>query len=144
MGDCLLHFAAKGKQTVTIYYLIQRGLDPRTVNKLGETAIYPACETGNIEIVSQLTQNKMVNDVREMLTNVDIFGNTCLHIAARDGNGEICKYLVKKYKRLLKLDNQEGKTPLSYAQDNNHIYASNVLIEAGGEATYYDRTRKIR
>ena len=52
------------------------------------------------------------------LDHQDKFGDTALHFAARDGQSEICEFLIKKNKRLVKFKNQEGKTPLSYANDN--------------------------
>jgi len=41
-----------------------------------------------------------------------------LHFAARDGQLEICDFLMKKNKKIARIKNQEGKTPLSYALEN--------------------------
>ena len=70
----------------------------------------------------------------------DKFGDTALHFAARDGQVEVCDFLIKKYKRLVKIKNQEGKTPLSYALDNAQSGCAQCIRSYEGEATYADRT----
>lgn len=47
-------------------------------------------------------------------------------------------------KRLVKFKNQEGKTPLSYANDNAQSAAITILKQNDGEATYADRQTKIK
>jgi len=42
-------------------------------------------------------------------------------------------------KRLVKFKNQEGKTPLSYANDNAQSSCIQVIKQNDGEATYADR-----
>ena len=112
-GDSLLHYAAKGSQPKTVYYLMKRGLRPTIQNKFCETPLYAASESGNLEVVNMLCKEK---DCR--IDHQDKFGDTALHFAARDGQLEVCDYLIKKHKRLVKIKNQEGKTALSYALDN--------------------------
>jgi ankyrin repeat protein len=57
----------------------------------------------------------------------DKFGDTALHFAARDGQTEICEFLIKKHKRLVKIKNQEGKTPLTYALDNAQSTCASII-----------------
>ena len=78
------------------------------------------------------------------IEHVDKFGNSVLHFATRDGHVDICEYLIKKYTRLVKMRNQEGKTPLSYAHDNNHSTIAAMIKNHGGEAMYAERNKKVR
>ena len=52
----------------------------------------------------------------------DKFGDTIMHVAARDGQLEIIEYLLEntKTKKLMSRENQEGKTPLKLATENGH------------------------
>ena len=60
----------------------------------------------------------LVSDKRCKADAQDKFGDTALHFACRDGQFEICNYLLRKSRRLVRIKNQEGKTPLTYAIDN--------------------------
>jgi ankyrin repeat protein len=51
-GDSLLHYAAKGSQARTCYYLMKRGLRPIIQNKFNETPLFAAVESGNLEVVN--------------------------------------------------------------------------------------------
>lgn len=62
--------------------------------------------------------NILAKDPRINLEHQDKFGDTVLHFAARDGQLEVCDFLMKKNKKLARIKNQEGKTALSYAIDN--------------------------
>lgn len=55
------------------------------------------------------------SDKETVAEHKDKFENTAMHFAARDGYPDICSFLMKKYPRLVKMKNQEGKSPLSYA-----------------------------
>mmetsp|Transcript_32892 Transcript_32892/g.50295 ORF Transcript_32892/g.50295 Transcript_32892/m.50295 type:complete len:81 (+) Transcript_32892:405-647(+) len=78
-----------------------------------ETPIFAAAESGSIDIVMMLAKEK---DIK--IDHQDKFGDTALHFAARDGQLDVTDFLIRKHKRLVKIKNQEGKTPLSYALDN--------------------------
>jgi ankyrin repeat protein len=95
-------------------YLLLNKLSPNVINKFGETPIFFAAEQGNLDVLNILSKDKRVN-----LEHQDKFGDCLLHFAARDGQLEICDYLMKKNKRLGKIKNQEGKTPLTYAIENS-------------------------
>jgi ankyrin repeat protein len=138
-GDSLLHYAAKGSQPLTVYYLLKRGLRPTIQNKFNETPLFAASESGHYETLHLIAKEK---DCK--IEHQDKFGDTALHFAARDGQLEACEYLIKKYKRLVKIKNQEGKTPLSYALDNAQSACAQCIKMNDGEATYADRQTKIK
>lgn len=62
--------------------------------------------------------NILAKDTRTNIEHQDKFGDTVLHFAARDGQLEICDFIMRKNKRVARIKNQEGKTALSYAIDN--------------------------
>lgn len=99
-GDSLLHFAAKGCQPKTVHYLFLRGLRPTIINKFNETPLFAAAESGNLDVVNRICKEK-----DNKIDHQDKFGDTALHFAARDGQTEVCEYLIKKHKRLVKIKN---------------------------------------
>ena len=119
--------------------MLKRGVRPSLSNKFKETALFSAVESGNLDIVTMICKEK-----DNKIDHQDKFGDTVLHFAARDGMGEICEYLIKKHKRLMKIKNQEGKTALSYALDNAQTTCVQVIKGHEGEATYADRQTKIK
>jgi len=49
-----------------------------------------ACETGTIDVVNVLCKEKSLE-----IDHQDKFGDTALHFAAREGQLEICDYLLR-------------------------------------------------
>jgi len=60
-----------------------------------------ASEEGHLDVVKILCRQKAIN-----LLHQDKFGDTALHFAAREGYVDICDYLLRKEKGLLKIKNQ--------------------------------------
>lgn len=67
-----------------------------------------------------------------------------MHFAARDGQLEVCDYLMKKNKKLARIRNQEGKNALSYALDNAQSAVAQCLRNYDAQATYSDRQQMIQ
>ena len=101
---------------------MQRGVRPTVQNKFFETPLFAAAETGNFDVVGLLSRQK---DCK--IDHQDKFGDTVLHFACRDGQEQITDYFIKKHKRLVKIKNQEGKTPMSYAMENGHLDCIGIL-----------------
>ena len=57
-GDSLLHFACRGNQVKVVYYLLKRGLKVTVQNKFYETPLFAAAESGSVDIMTLLCQNK--------------------------------------------------------------------------------------
>jgi len=79
-GDSLLHYAVKGESMEMIQYLLLKGLHPHQPNKLLATPLYYAIENGNEKIFAILA-----NDKRQNFDWLDKFGETVIHVAAREG-----------------------------------------------------------
>ena len=75
--------------------------------------MFAAAESGNMDVINRLCKDKAIE-----LDHQDKFGDTALHFAARDGQQDVCEFLLKRNRRLAKIKNQEGKTALNYANDN--------------------------
>ena len=110
-GEGLLHYAAKGNQEMMTAYLLLRGLNPNVENRFLETPIFIAAEMGSMNVLTLLVDFKQTK-----VDQTDKFGDNIMHFAARDGQYEVIEYLIAKFgKRLFRVKNQEGKTPLSLA-----------------------------
>ena len=120
--DSLLHYAAKGGQIKTVYYLLLRGVPPNVENRFGETPIFMAAEEGHLEVMNIFFHDKETN-----LNHIDIFGDNALHFACRNGQAEVCDFLIKKGSLLHHVKNQTGQTPLDYALENGQSSAAACL-----------------
>ena len=60
--------------------------------------------------------------------DVDAFGNTPLHNAAKDGDSKNCKLIIDHVENKNPA-NDNGWTPLHYAAENGHLDIYRVIIE---------------
>jgi len=127
-GRNCLHLAARTSDSVKILHQI---LDiAKEMN--GVRAIEP--KMGLQKQVTPLAKSDLaaINKKPQKLTidNVDNFGNTVLHYAARAGNLEMCKLLVNEFKCNMKLRNNKGYTPLHIAIYKGFFGVAEFLINA--------------
>lgn len=88
-----LHYAASTGNSRFCAALLKRGckLDARAnIDKLCRTPVHAACLNGRVDIVKMFFAASS-NSVWEP----DYNGDTCLHIAARSGHLEVCRFLVE-------------------------------------------------
>jgi hypothetical protein len=86
------------------------------INKNGETILYAAIKTNNIDIVTKILE--LIDTT--IINNIDIDGNTALHLALM--NNEIEKNIIKLLTpRMTNINirNNNNKTPLDLAKENN-------------------------
>lgn len=123
---------------MTAYFLL-KGLDPNVENRFLETPLFIAAEMGSLEVLEILC-----SDGRCKADKTDKFGDTLMHLAARDGQDEIVTYLIGQYgRKLTKCKNQEGKTPLTLAIDNSQTKCIQVLRNFDATALAGDRSKLI-
>ena len=103
-------------------YLLLRGLNPHLSNKLLATPLYYAIESGNEEIVTLLCKDKRIH-----LDHQDKFGDTILHVAAREGHEKFCKMFLELGERTARIKNQMGHTALILAVSNGWNSTAEVL-----------------
>ncbi|GER43757.1 ankyrin repeat family protein [Striga asiatica] len=56
-----------------------------------------------------------------------------LHFAAREGQIEVCKYLIKELKMDINTKDEDGETPLIHAARQGHTAAAKYLVDSGAD-----------
>lgn len=79
----------------------------------------------NVDIVKLLVEAG--SDVQE----INIHGNTCMHIAVWQGLKDIIAYLCEKNAAMVNIASREGKTPIAKAIYENNFEITQLLLENG-------------
>lgn len=116
---CLLD----NKRTDAALFLIEKGADTEMMDNNGHKAIDYATAYGLREVVAHLSST----------TTSDAFGNTSLHQAVYNGQGEVIRTLLTASKEMLDRPNDGGETPLVIACTQNNLMVATMLIEAGAD-----------
>ncbi|MCP5369897.1 MAG: ankyrin repeat domain-containing protein [Rickettsiaceae bacterium] len=122
-GDTALYIAVFGGHTKVVDLLIDKGADPTIKNKWGNSSLYIAAYSGNVEICRKILTSE--NVTLEHLNNRNKDGNTALHIAVSvctEVNQELVDLLLNKGADPT-IKNNGGNTPLHLA-----AYSGNVEI----------------
>ena len=69
----------------------------------------------------------LFQDKRTKFDASDKFGDNIMHFAARAGQLECLEYLIKRCRKLMSRENQEGKTPLRLAIEGEHTTCAAYL-----------------
>uniref|UniRef100_A0A251SM03 Putative ankyrin repeat family protein n=1 Tax=Helianthus annuus TaxID=4232 RepID=A0A251SM03_HELAN len=94
-----------------------------------------AAVTGNLDflksVAAQLDDGKGLS---QTVANVkDANKRGALHFAAREGQTEVCKYLLEELKLDVNVKDEDGETPLIHAARQGHISTAKYLIEHGAD-----------
>ncbi len=108
----LLHYAAFNRFAGTAELLLEKGAEVHHRDDLGQTALGLAIERGGKAFKRKLL---------------------ALHIAAGKKDGETFASLVKRFPQLIDCRDEDGKTPLHHAAENNRIKNAQLLIAAGAD-----------
>lgn len=130
-GDMPFHTACQNKHFKVAKALLD---NPQQYNHAdinatgcdGRTALFQACESGNLEAVKFLLENNALVDFIGKKTSAP------LHIACLNGHFEIVKLLIHNKANINKLNGAQ-QTPLSLAKEKNHIQIVNFLIQNGAQ-----------
>ncbi|KAI8546076.1 hypothetical protein RHMOL_Rhmol07G0088100 [Rhododendron molle] len=95
-----------------------------------------AARTGNLDLFKKLAaQLDDGNGLAQTVADVkDANKRGALHFAAREGQTEVCKYLVEELKLNVDTKDEDGETPLLHAARQGHITTVKYLIECGANA----------
>ena len=133
-GDTLLSDAVYYASVDMFKWLVDRGVDVRSLNGLGQSAAHHACARGSIEILRILSAMDTDWNGRATtgLANVTFYGLTVLHLAAAKGNLEVLEYLVdKRLSDDLNCRGQGGETPLWLAVWCDEVEVVDWLLSQG-------------
>ena len=115
-GDTALHHAVKSNNQNDVQILLdQYSADRNITNESGETPLHLAAGE-NIEITKLLLDTNKTPKKGGNVNAQDINGDTPFHIAARNGNKDICNHLLKMRARW-DIRNHDGETVVDVAED---------------------------
>lgn len=126
LGDTALHCAAKGGHVRMCKHFIQLGVGANSGNRLGETPLMCASEWGQVAAAQFLLTVSAAEAVSE-------FGQTALHIAAREGRAEVCEAILKANRNIVNWKDQSEQTALGYVAEQGFVEAMKVIEKYGGK-----------
>ncbi|KAK7757566.1 hypothetical protein SLS62_000581 [Diatrype stigma] len=161
-GYTPLYMASKQGQAQVVKRLLDRGADPKTAGKEGATPLWVASKRGHVETVQLLLEhgadpmaaefggwtpldlavhyhfyevvNLLLGYGANPGTTIPNNGHTSLLLAARDGQREVIKQLLKYGADITQRDNT-GHSPLHWAADRGQVEAVKMLLEYGADVT---------
>lgn len=107
----------------TLTRLLERGMDPDTVNEKGEVALMTAAREGSPAVVRALLQ------ARAKVNTRNAFGDSPIMIAALAGNLPVVKLLREAGAEI----NHPGWTPLQYAATSGQTAVVEYLVSSGAD-----------
>ncbi|KAL3315748.1 hypothetical protein Ciccas_005617 [Cichlidogyrus casuarinus] len=125
-GMTVAMIAAKHNSKNVIELILGKGANFSQVDVYGKTPIYHAVENNSLDVIrkvfNSITYLKRAKEAREWVSIANKEKNTPLHCAARNGNLEICKELLRENVSVYE-ENSEKELPVDLAL---HYRRSNV------------------
>lgn len=158
--DCLpLHFAAEAGSPEIIELLTGAGADVNCMDRNGRTPLMVMARHGRTDAALKFIQNPDVdrkikdNDnhmaidyatysgLRELVkalsqteeNHTDAYGNTTLHHACWNEQGQVVKVLLEKDKDSVNKLNDDGESPLILAVKRSNLVITDLLLSAGAQ-----------
>ena len=128
-GKTPLMCLADNRRTDAAIRLIERGADTSLTDNDGHTALDYATAHGLKSLVAKLAEGQEQRDEPAK----DASGNTLLHQAAYNNQGEVIRTLLATASPMLDARNDRGETPLAIACAKNNLMIARMLIEAGAD-----------
>ncbi|XVF77639.1 hypothetical protein PTKIN_Ptkin14bG0063100 [Pterospermum kingtungense] len=129
-GNTVLHMAARFGHTALVDEIVKRHSSLVLKSNLkGETAVHTAARAGQLKVVECFIKS-VENFSQVYIARIrDKYGNTPLHGAVRNQNGEVVKALAEADKESLLLINDAGESPLSIAIDMRYPEIAKSIID---------------
>jgi ankyrin repeat protein len=115
--------AAQNNDPQALTSLLDRGLDPNSTNREGDTLLMVAAMRGYSDLVQILLAHKAAVDRRNP------YGDTALMMASLKGHLEVVKLLIEHGAKV----NPEGWTPLGYAAYGGDAAVVRYLLSKGAD-----------
>ncbi|CAA0822881.1 ankyrin repeat family protein [Striga hermonthica] len=94
-----------------------------------------AAQTGNLDLLKKCAQ--LLDDGKGLAQTVaaikDANKRGPLHFAAREGQTEVCKYLIEELKMDINTKDEDGETPLIHAARQGHTATAKYLVDSGAD-----------
>lgn len=159
-----LHYAAETGNSEIIAMLTDAGADVNCTDSNGVTPLMVMAQNGRTDAALKLIRNSDIditirdNDnhmaidyataggLRELVsalsrteeTHTDVRGNTPLHHACGNGQGEVVRVLLEKDKDSVNSMNDDGETPLLLAVKRSNLVIVQLLLAAGAKPEQAD------
>lgn len=159
-----LHFAAEGGNYQIISLLIDAGADVNCTDNNGVTPLMVLAQNGRTDAALKLLKNPEIdisikdNDSRMAIDyattsglrdlvqalsaaaeeHADAYGNTTLHHACWNNQGEVVKTLIERDPASVNKRNDDGESPLLLAVRQSNLMIVELLLAAGAETDCAD------
>jgi serine/threonine-protein phosphatase 6 regulatory ankyrin repeat subunit B len=134
-GFTPLHFAVMNHELALVILILQQGGKLNARNGIGRTPLFFACSNGDAKITKALLSRNAATDI------LDQHHWGAIHHAAKNGNDECLKLLIKHMKKVDSYD-LDTPTPLMIAVNENKLNTAKLLVEAGANVNYKTPSRK--
>jgi len=124
-GKTPLIYAVEARKAECARYLIELGADTSVMDNQNHTALDYANALGLVQLIESMA--------KENSGNADSFGNTPLHQACHNGQGEVVKAMLAKGDMDINARNDDKETPLFLAVAENNILIAELLLDAGAD-----------
>lgn len=126
-----LHLATYLNLTEVVKGLVEKGASLQLQDQDGNTALHVACQHGQTQCVSHMTQDVSSSKLAPVLETQNWRGLTCLHLAALNRQHQIMKLLMKMDVDLNIQEGTSGKTALHLAVEMHDITSVKLLLSKG-------------
>ncbi|XP_076445109.1 uncharacterized protein LOC143283010 [Babylonia areolata] len=132
-GISPLHMAAIHNQLEIACMLIEAGANLRSIDNEQSTPLHYACTEGNVELVQTLFEAGAKTPeawvmISNMVTDQDIEGSSCLHLAVDSGHYEVAKMVLEKRAEVNR-PRKHYMYPLHLAAMSGDIRIARLLVE---------------
>lgn len=125
-GKTPLIYAVEAKKAECARFFVESGADTTIMDNQNHTALDYANALGMVQLIESIAKDNS--------GNADAFGNTPLHQACHNGQGEVVKTMLAKGEMDINARNDDKETPLFLAVAENNILIAELLLEAGADA----------
>lgn len=120
----LMVMAQRGRTDAALKFLQNPDIDITLKDNDNRMAIDYATSSGLRELVKALSQEE---------PHTDAYGNTTLHHACWNEQGEVVKVLLEQDKESVNKVNDNGETPLILAVKRSNLVITQLLLDAGAD-----------